>query len=86
MFLCWGRNCVMIRTMIKNSSFRLANALLGLFVIILPFLGLTNRFKTTLLVIFGLLIILFSLAEVGGPDRRRAPEASSEDESAVPKQ
>lgn len=72
--------------MVKNSSFRLATAFLGLLVIILPFLGLSSRFKTGLLVSFGLLVILFSLAEVGGPDRRRGPESSSEGESAVPRQ
>jgi len=54
--------------MIKNSSFRLAGALLGLLVIILPFLGLPNSYKTVLFVILGLLIILFSLAEIGTPE------------------
>jgi len=62
--------------MIKNSSFRLAGALLGLLVIILPFLGLPNDYKTVLFVIFGLLIILFSLAEIGALETRE-PENSS---------
>ncbi|MEK7208992.1 MAG: hypothetical protein AAB677_01885 [Patescibacteria group bacterium] len=52
--------------MIKNSSFRLACALLGLLIIILPFLGLPDKFKTVLFVIFGLLTVLFSLAEISG--------------------
>lgn len=50
--------------MIKNSSFRLACALLGLVIIILPWLGLPDKFKTVLFVLLGLLIILFSLAEI----------------------
>ena len=50
--------------MIKNSSFRLAAALLGLVIIILPWLGLPDKFKTVLFVLLGLLIILFSLAEI----------------------
>ena len=56
--------------MIRQSSFRLANCLLGLLVIILPFLGLPAGLKTALLVIFGLLIILFSLAETGGSNSK----------------
>ena len=50
--------------MIKNSSFRLAAALLGLVIIILPWLGLPDKFKTILFALLGLLIILFSLAEI----------------------
>lgn len=79
--------------MIRNSSFRLANALLGLLVIILPFLGLPAWLKTIIFVIFGLLIILFSLAEIGGrepgPSDRpptSLPEAPRENQSAVPNQ
>lgn len=49
--------------MVTRYSFRLATALLGLLVIIFPFLGLPATFKNILLVIFGSLIILFSLAE-----------------------
>ncbi|MEK7553058.1 MAG: hypothetical protein AAB505_03050 [Patescibacteria group bacterium] len=51
--------------MIKRSSFSLTVALLGLFVVILPFLGLPTRFKTVGLVFLGGLIILFALAEAG---------------------
>lgn len=51
--------------MVTRYSFRLATALLGLLVIIFPFLGLPTTFKNILLVIFGSLIILFSLAEAG---------------------
>ncbi|MBI2097866.1 MAG: hypothetical protein HYT46_02965 [Candidatus Vogelbacteria bacterium] len=60
--------------MVKNSSFRLATAVLGLLVIILPFLGLPAGLKTVLSVGFGLLIILFSLA-----DNREGPSAPSTD-------
>ncbi len=60
--------------MVKNSSFRLATALLGLLVIILPFSGLPAGLKTVLSVAFGLLIILFSLA-----DNREGQGASSAD-------
>jgi VIT1/CCC1 family predicted Fe2+/Mn2+ transporter len=37
-----------------------ANTVLGLLVIILPFLGLPKEAKTVLFVVFGLLIFLFS--------------------------
>jgi len=51
--------------MVTNSSFRLANAILGLLIILLPLIGLTGYIKTILLIVFGLLIILFSLADTG---------------------
>ncbi len=49
--------------MVTRYSFRLATALLGLLVIIFPFLGFPATFENILLVIFGSLIILFSLAD-----------------------
>ena len=50
------------------------NALLGLLVVVLPFLGLPESIKTILFVIFGLLIILFSLAGgVNQPDHNATP-------------
>jgi len=49
--------------MVTRYSFRLATALLGFLIIIFPFLGLPVTFENILLVIFGFLIILFSLAD-----------------------
>ena len=61
--------------MIKNSSFRLACALLGLVIIILPWLGLPDKFKTILFALLGLLIILFSLAEISNREIDRPATA-----------
>jgi len=61
--------------MIKNSSFRLATALLGLVIIILPWPGLPDKFKTILFVLLGLLIILFSLAEISNQEIDRPATA-----------
>ncbi|MEK7585225.1 MAG: hypothetical protein AAB455_01795 [Patescibacteria group bacterium] len=53
--------------MVKYSSFRLANALIGFLIIILAFLGgLPLWVKSLIFAVFGLLVILFSLAESGG--------------------
>ncbi len=45
-----------------STSANASNALLGLLVIIVPFLGFPSGVKTIALVILGLLIIIFALA------------------------
>ncbi len=63
--------------MIRYSSFRLANALLGLLVIMLTFFGLPRLAESILFIIFGLLIILFSLAEGGSKSEPSLKDSSA---------
>ena len=64
--------------MTRHSSFPLTTALLGLFVIILPFFGLPPNFKTILFLLLGGLIILFSLADA---DRTKSDESDKANHS-----